>query len=291
MGRPGRLWGVSALAALGVAAALALLLARSTDRSWEVVRASGRIRAGYAVEPPYAFLDPEGKVTGHDPALAAVVGRRLDLRLEWRQYEFGSLIPALEAGEVDVIAAGMFITPARARRVAFSEPTFHVRQGLLVRQGNPLGLRSYGQLPGHAEVRVAVLVGTEEERLLTQLGLGARQLVAVPDAAAGLAAVRSSLADGLALSSPTVRWLAQGDATGATQAVADLAQTALPETSSYGFGGFAFRKESRALRDAWNGALAGFLGGDEHAALVARFGFTPAELPRGTSLSQLLGAP
>ena len=37
-------------------------------------------------------------------------------------YEFDRLIPALEAGEIDLIAAGLSVTPERALHVNFSQP-------------------------------------------------------------------------------------------------------------------------------------------------------------------------
>ena len=42
-----------------------------------------------------------------------------------------------------------------------------------------------------------------------------------------------------------------------------------------GYGGFAFRREDEALRQAFDEQLASFLGSDEHRALVEPFGFTP----------------
>jgi membrane-bound lytic murein transglycosylase MltF len=69
--------------------------------------------------------------TGESPEVAKQIAARLEVRqVKWRQAEFGALIAELEAGRIDVIAAGMFMTPERAQRVSFSVPSFHVRQGL-----------------------------------------------------------------------------------------------------------------------------------------------------------------
>src|SRR3546814_5731520 len=60
--------------------------------------------------------------------------------------EFGSLIPGLKAGRFDIIAAGMFITPARCKEVAFSKPSYGIGQAFLVKEGNPQSLKDYASI-------------------------------------------------------------------------------------------------------------------------------------------------
>ncbi len=55
--------------------------------------------------------------------------------------EFGSLIPGLQAGRFDIIAAGMFVNPKRCEQVQFSEPTYGIGQAFLVAEGQPEGHR------------------------------------------------------------------------------------------------------------------------------------------------------
>jgi len=120
---------IIAVVVIVIVAALstAIVLRFPWDQSLTRLQREGTIRIGYAVEAPYAFLKPGGEVTGESPEVAKVIVGRLGIRhIEWRQSEFGSLISGLEAGRFDVIAAGIFITPERARRISFSEPTFHV---------------------------------------------------------------------------------------------------------------------------------------------------------------------
>jgi len=255
--------------------------------SLERLRREGVIRIGYAVEAPYAFLSPQGRVTGEAPEVARAVVERLGIgRVEWRQAEFSRLLDELDEGRVDMLAAGMFITPERAARVLFSEPTFHVRQALLVPRGNPLDLHSYGQAAAKG-ARMAVLGGSVEERLLRELYASPERLIVVPDAVTGLVAVESGQADGLALSSPTVRWMSGQDQLGRTETAEPFEQE--PGIADrLGFGAFVFRKSFPALRAACNAELARFIGSPEHRALVAPFGFTESELPGGVRTSQIL---
>jgi polar amino acid transport system substrate-binding protein len=235
------------------------------------------LRIGYAVEAPYAFVARGGAVSGESPSIAAFVAGRLGVtKVEWRRLEFGSLIDALEADRIDLIAAGMFITPQRESRVLFSAPTFRARQGLLVRSGNPKGLRSYAQAASSPDARVAVLSGSVEETILLSQGIDERRLIRVPDAGTGFAALASGMADGLALSAPTVRWMASRDGSGSTEAARPMEQSA---GYSGGYGAFGFRKADYRLRDAWNRVLESFVGGEEHLALVGPFGFSREDLP------------
>ncbi len=149
---------VAVMAVVGLLAALAaIFLARERpDAVW-----SGKIlRLGYAEEYPYSFRDASGRVTGESAETARAVLDRLRIKdVRGVLVDFADLIHELELGEIDMIAAGMFITPQRSRRIDFSLPTAEVGQGLLVRPGNPENLHSYADLAGRSDVVVAVLSG------------------------------------------------------------------------------------------------------------------------------------
>src|SRR3546814_5140271 len=88
----------------------------------EKAREAGFIRIGFANEAPYGFATPDGKLTGEAPEVAKAVLKKMGINeVDGVLTEFGSLIPGLKAGRFDIIAAGMFITPARCNEVAFSE--------------------------------------------------------------------------------------------------------------------------------------------------------------------------
>lgn len=236
------------------------------------------LRIGYAVEAPYALVDRTGHVTGEAPEIARRVCETLGIaQLEWRQVEFGHLIEALRTGEIDVIAAGLYVTPERARQVRFSRPTLRVDPGLLVARGNPKALSTYRDVLARSDVRVAVLAGAVEESLVHRAGLPDHRVRVVPDASTGRQAVAAGLADVLLLSRPTVRWLAH-------QAVLDDTEAVTPATPDGAEGlhattAFAFRQADGRLARAWDAALADYLGGTEHLALLRRFGLGPESLP------------
>jgi len=253
-------------------------------RSLAHARQAGAIRIGYAVEAPYSFLTSEGTVTGESPEIARAIAAKLGIpRVEWRLAEFGGLIDGLEARQFEVIAAGMFITPERQRRVDFSLPTFQVGPGLLVRKGNPLALHSYADILQRTNARIAVLSGSAEESDLIRWGMPNQRLIRLPNASSGRAAVCAGHVDGLALSAPTIRWMG----TSATAALTEMAEPfeATPQIgpTQRALGGFAFRKEDRELRRRWNAQLAAFIGSEEHRRIQRAFAFTPGELPPSKS--------
>lgn len=261
-----------------------------SDGSLRTVMQAGVLRVGYAIEAPHAFLDARGEVTGLSPELARLVARRMGVeRLEWRLAEFGALITELEEGRIDVVAAGMFITPQRARRVAFSEPVFHVRQGLLVKRGNPLGLHSYQDVLKVGAARIAVLSGSVEKSMLLGLGIAEARLVSVPDPQAGLAALESGEADGLALGSPTITWMSEAHALARTEMAQPFVQPPSNVAGRNGYGAFALRKGDRELLRAWNKAQAEVLAGPDYTHLMDMFGFEPEEYPGKVTTQEVAG--
>ena len=276
-----RLWTlILAPLALAGAAALLFSLGPEPDDTLARARTEGVIRIGYAVEPPYAFVTPEGEVTGESPEVAKTLVARLGIeRIVWSQMAFSELIPALQTGRIDVIAAGLFVSEKRAQQIRFSRPTFRVRPALLVAKGNPYGLRVCEDLLGQPELRVAVIAGSVEQDLMRRVGLADNRLIRVPDALTGYTAVESGLVDVLVLSSPTLRWrLNQAPRAGVVLVrVPDDSMTL--DGANYGIGAFAFRLGDRRLAQAWDEAAHDYIGSTEHRALLERFGFSPSEIP------------
>jgi len=284
---------VTAAAGVLLAVALGLHVMRGApspqDDPFGGALRGGVLRIGYAVEAPHAFLKPAGQVTGQSPETARLVADRLGIaRIEWRVAEFGALLDELEQGRIDVIAAGMFITPERAQRVSFSEPIFHVSQGLLVTAGNPHKLGSYQDALRKPGVRVAVLSGSVEEMLLRRIGLPDTQLVPVPDAQTGRIAVEAGMADALALSSPTIEWMIRHAQLGRTEKARPFEQPDPKLIRRTGYGAFAFRKKDAKLLGAWNAAQRQVLASAAYTELMQEFGFTPEDYPGAISAKEIL---
>jgi polar amino acid transport system substrate-binding protein len=262
----------AALLALGAASAQADLL--------EEAKESGQITVGIANEAPYGYMTPEGDLTGEAPEIAKhILGEMGIEEVEAVVTEFGSLIPGLMAGRFDMVAAGMFITPQRCEQVAFSEPTYGIGQAFLVAEGNPESLTTYDDIKANSDATLAVMAGAIERTYARDAGVPDDQVMVVPDTAAGTAAVQAGRAHAFALTSLSIRRLADG---AAGVEMADAFSEVAGE-SVKGHGGFAFRPEDQAFLDAFNAELAEFIGTEEHLALVAPFGWTKDELPEKTT--------
>jgi polar amino acid transport system substrate-binding protein len=262
----------AAFLALGATSAQADLLEEATE--------SGEITIGIANEAPYGYVTPEGELTGEAPEIAKHILAEMGIEnVEAVVTEFGSLIPGLNAGRFDMVAAGMFITPQRCEQVAFSEPTYGIGQAFLVAEGNPESLTTYDDIKASSDATLAVMAGAIERTYARDAGVPDDQVMVVPDTAAGTAAVQAGRADAFALTSLSIRRLADGaegvEMAGAFSEVAGQ--------SVKGHGGFAFRPDDQAFLDAFNAELAEFIGTEEHLALVAPFGWTKDELPEKTT--------
>jgi len=82
----------------------------------------GTLRVGIAEFVPWAMPAKRGGHVGYDVDLGVKIARDMDVRAEFKVYEWKDIIPALEAGEVDMIAGGIVITPQRAMRITFTAP-------------------------------------------------------------------------------------------------------------------------------------------------------------------------
>lgn len=95
----------------------------------------GTLRFGTAaVTEPFSFVDGSQKVVGFDIELAGYVAKKMGMKLEIVNMDFGAMIPALTAGKVDMIGACITITDERAKSVLFSESYYKGGIAALVKE-------------------------------------------------------------------------------------------------------------------------------------------------------------
>jgi len=229
----------------------------------------------YLQEPPFCFRAGDGAVRGCDVELAqAVLAMAGGGRFEPVEAEFAELLSGLR-DQRWMMTTGLFVTDERRTRVDFSRPIWALHDGLLVRAGNPRGLAGYGSLARDRSAALGVIVEQVQHATALRLGVPADRirLFRTQDEAAG--AVATGQVDAYASVASAHRgYLA--DLPDAGVAVVDVPVAEQPPA----YGAFAFAKERRDLRDAIDGALAAYLGSPAHRALMARYGFTAAEVDR-----------
>lgn len=80
--------------------------------------------------PPFEIVDSQGNIIGFDVDLMNAIAEDQGFKVEYQDQDFAGLIPALQTGNIDIIASGMTITPDRDEEVDFSEP--YITAGLAI---------------------------------------------------------------------------------------------------------------------------------------------------------------
>jgi polar amino acid transport system substrate-binding protein len=108
----------------------------------------GRLTA--CTDIPYApfEFEQDGKFDGIDIELVRAVAGRLGLTAEFKDVDFESIFAALNAGECDIVASSVSITPERLETLDFSEGYYEINQSLLVRKGEEATLGDLDKLAG-----------------------------------------------------------------------------------------------------------------------------------------------
>jgi polar amino acid transport system substrate-binding protein len=246
------------------------------------VKDTGTVTIAIADEAPYGYRDDSGHVTGEAPEIARVILSRIfpGIKVEAVSTDFGRLIAGLEDNEFDIAAAGMFITPQRCARVAFSNPTYMIGEAFAVKKGNPKKLTDYMAISDNRDAKVGLISGTVEYNYALVTGIPADRALLYTDFQQALAALRSGEVDAVGLTSLSAQSMVAGDP--GLEATTQFFPK-IDGEEVRGYGGFAFRKEDRDFVTAFNQLLAEFIGSEEHLALVGRFGFRSDMVPDKTA--------
>ena len=98
------------------------LAGEAAARDLQDVLNTGTLRVGVTLFAPWAARDADGELVGFEVDVAQQLATDMGVKAQLLAYDVDRLVPALEAGEIDVIAAGLTITPERALHVNFSQP-------------------------------------------------------------------------------------------------------------------------------------------------------------------------
>ncbi|MBF7097708.1 ectoine/hydroxyectoine ABC transporter substrate-binding protein EhuB [Alkalibacter mobilis] len=255
----------------------------------EKAKRDGYVTVGFHNEDPYAYEDSNGVLTGQAVEVARAVLKNMGIdEMKGVLTEFGSLIPGLNAGRLDIITAGMYITPERAEQVSFANPDMTVGEALVVKKGNPLNLKSYEDIVNHETAKVVILSGVIENDYLIKSGMPEDRIVNVPDVASALSALRTGRADVWNATSPTVQAALDSANDSDLERVSDFEQPIIDGKSAAGYGAAAFRKEDQDFVDAFNVELEKIKESGELLEIIKPFGFGKSELPGDVTVEDLL---
>lgn len=243
----------------------------------EEFRNQGNIRVAIADEEPYGYMDDDGEARGPGPDVARHVLGEIGIdNIEWVVTAFGDLIPGLQEGRFDMAAAEMAILPGRCEKVIYSEPNTTYGEGLLVKAGNPHGLRYYSDFAKRNELKVAILSGANQRGFLEKLGVPDDKVVAIEKNEDAVEAITSGKADAYAATSLTVAGLAEHS--DEVEPALNFVDPVIDGKEVRGWGGFAFNKDSEDLRDAFNEVLVPYKFTDEWEATLSQYGFAQLDI-------------
>ncbi|NUU03978.1 ABC transporter substrate-binding protein [Herbaspirillum robiniae] len=107
---------------------------------------------------PFTFLDIKtNKLQGMMVDTVTAVGSKAGFSVNIQQTPFAALIPSLTGSKIDIIAAAMLKTEARAQIVDFSDPVYSYGEGLFVNAQDQKSYKTLDDLKGEI---VGAQVGT-----------------------------------------------------------------------------------------------------------------------------------
>lgn len=243
----------------------------------------GSITVGVANEVPFGYVGDDGEVAGIAPEVAAAVLAELGIdEMNAEVVEFGELIGGLQAGQFDMITAGMYITPERAAQIHFSDPDYCIPESLAVAEGNPEGVVDYASLVDNSDLRVAVATGTVEVDYLADAGVPDDQIEVFGDIDGMYRALEAGEVDVVTGTAATVQ--TQVEARSGMEAVEPFFPVDAEGEEYYPCGGHGFADED--FRNAFNDVLNQFReDGTTMEIITAYDDFSEADVELANSLT------
>lgn len=149
--------------------ALSLLLSAcggtSAANHLDAIKQAGVIKVGTSADyPPFESVDANGNKVGFDVDLMTEIAKRLDVKLEWVDMPFDSLIAAVQEGKIDASISSFNYSEERDQTIDFSdayytsEDAFTVADGFAGTIAKPEDVAAY---------KVGVQTGTTQDGWLT----------------------------------------------------------------------------------------------------------------------------
>ena len=119
----------------------------------DTVRSSHVLSIGTSNDAPLSYIDSKtSEAAGVLPDILREMIKRegIEAKLEVVAMPFASLIPAVQSGRIELMGDAMYVRPARAQIMDFSDGIFFNPESLDVAKGNPKQLHKIADLCGAA---------------------------------------------------------------------------------------------------------------------------------------------
>lgn len=136
--------------------------------SFNQILAAHKLRIGTYLSTPYAMKNNSGKLVGSEIDIGERLAKDMGVVAEIKLYDWEQLLPALQRGDVDVVIAGLSVTPERALQVYFSNP--YASSGISIATNIKL-TADFGSLDtlNKPDVAIGVIGGTVSEQVARDL--------------------------------------------------------------------------------------------------------------------------
>ena len=141
--------------------------------------------------PPFEYVE-NGEIAGFDAEIIKEAAKRMEIEYKWLNTNFDGLIPALQTKKVDIVIAGMSVTPEREKAVNFSIPYLTSNVAIVTNSKNPI--KDMNDLSGKS---YGVELGTTKENSARKIA-GA-EVVPFSSTTGALVALKSGKIDGMVL--------------------------------------------------------------------------------------------
>jgi len=112
--------------------------------------------------PPFSAKSKNGMLMGLDIDLGNIIAGSMGVKAKFVEITFPELLPALEAGKIDIIISAMTMTPQRNLKFAFVGPYFISGQSLVTTKATALNAESLNDI-NKPDFTIAVPKGTTSE--------------------------------------------------------------------------------------------------------------------------------
>jgi glutamate transport system substrate-binding protein len=113
---------------------------------------AGKVRVGTKFDQPlFGQKNLEGNLEGFDVEIAKVIAGEIGIQpsgIEWVESVSANREPFIQQGKVDFVVATYTINDKRKQVVDFAGPYYVAGQDIMVKKGNPLGIKGPDDLAG-----------------------------------------------------------------------------------------------------------------------------------------------
>ncbi len=113
---------------------------------------AGKVTVGTKFDQPlFGLKNLEGKPEGFDVEIAKIIAGEMGIdpgNITWVETVSANREPFIQQGKVDYVVATYTINDKRKKVVDFAGPYFVAGQDIMVKKGNPLGIKGPGDLAG-----------------------------------------------------------------------------------------------------------------------------------------------